>query len=504
MRQSCLNKGCQIRCGLVWSTCFLVCLTEHSFAQNPPSLSLRLREELQRVAQSDEVLPWLRVMKTPGGELVLADRVLVYAAQNPPVSASSEPHSWFAWVSQHWQRTASGWQPKPEYTADWLQLEKELSTAADELHAIAAFFAGLAERLPTEHPTYGLIRRFLADERAPALVYLDELRRRLHPQADDLLPAFEEHVVRNLQGRYVIRLTRRPQMERWISFLEQAQPVLQRFQQELQTWHDELRPVSDEQRRLVHVLREADFAAWLFFEVVTLETGARDEPLDQIFDIFEEATIDTPQGLVFAELNDPQRQWLEWLEQYTRLREYKHSLQDALQQFLTQLDTNDELHQRWQRFLSSPAAFMFVARRLNYLPVTAGEAAREWLARWLAETSPHQWEFTLEQTDIQQQVSDWLRELRLWRRRQRVIHDWLPQTDKPWQEVLSVPYATFRAWQLLEQQAQPQPDLVQHWFLAHFSEQEAGWVPHEGTLPILEEMIEEARQVEAAVQPTDF
>ena len=466
-----------------------------------------LAETAQRIVIGDNenLKKFVTLIQTPTGQVLMADRAAM-AAQNAGSNADAASQ-WEQFVAKSFELGGGSWTIERDQFDGISQYVHAVQSGEKDLVAITAVFHEVATALDGKSEISPVLKRFLEHEAAPAFVYQDELRPRLHPGIDELAEQFAEHLVRIPSGKYVIRPARRVQVERRLAFLDQLQAPLGRFEKELSAWAQDLVRGDELHDQFTATLSKPEFAQYTVFDFVSEETSLRDEELDGMFDQLEEATGDTAAGLKLDPENDQFKEIQEYMRRYSVVWESRAKLATPLHQFADQIEEQDPLHVRLKTKLKTDLALMFVAHEIEYLPVSAEAASREWVAQFATKNEAGKYEITVESTeDLKGQIEDIFRRFRDMRRRGRVVDEFAAQLTHPETKVaMQSLLGKLQLAQLIEQSAErPEVDGLQLWFSENFEETPEGLVLREEASGVIEQVLAEAVEVEKELSKTDF
>ncbi len=154
----------------------------------------------------------------------MADRAALAAQE---VNNNADPASqWQQFTDKTFERVDTSWVVKADASAAMGQYIASVKTGLTEIEQIAKVFQEVAPEISDQKEVTPVLRRFLTHEAAPAFVYHTQLQSRLHPGMEQLEEQFQEQLVRTRTGSYVIRPTRRAQVERRLEFIEKLQRPL--------------------------------------------------------------------------------------------------------------------------------------------------------------------------------------------------------------------------------------------------------------------------------------
>jgi len=365
----------------------------------------------------------------------------------------------------------------------------------------------IAAALETTTEPAQFLQRFLNHEGAPVFIYMNELRSRLHPRIEDLSEVFSDLLVRNKDGLFVIRPARRKAAEDRLRNMDRFQPMLKRFHEELMAWSEDLASPDKRHTDLKTMLADPGVAVFLASRNLTVDDEPNDEHFDDYFYMLEEATDDAPTGLVLNADSEQLQEIESELRRFTAIQQDRSVLEKPLRELIDRLDQSDDLHVRLKKYLSTDLALMIVVREMNYSPITADDAAREWLSDTVTKGDDSKYTITSESPeDVKSRCEDFFREYRELRRRGRTIDEFATQlADKK----LAAAIQTFSGKLLLQDLVEgsarrPDVDGLQLWVNAHFEETAEGLKLQDWAGDEINGILDEAAELEEQLSKTDF
>lgn len=469
--------------------------------------SAKLNEIAERiiVGDAENLKTFIELMKTPAGQIVMADRAAMQA-QNA-ASDQDSVSQWQQFVTDHFYDTGTAITVKAAFQSECDAFVKVVNVVEAEVTLIAPVLQEVADALDTTTEPAQILQRFLKHEGTPPFVYLQEFRSRLHPRIEDLSEVFSDLLVRNKDGRFVIRPARRGAVEDRLKNIDRLQPMLKRFEEELAAWSKDLANPDKRHGDLKAMLADPDFAVFLASRNLTEDDEPNDEHFDDNFYWLEEATNDAPAGLVLNVESEELKEIEAEMTRFTAIQQERSVLEQPLRELVDRLEVSDDLHVRFKEYLSTDLALMIVVREMNYSPITADEAAREWLAHMVTRGDNGKYTITSESPDdLVSQSEDFFREFREVRRRGRMIDEFAAKlADKPLKSAIQTLSGKLILNELVERSAiRPDVDGLQLWFDAHFEETAEGLKLFDGAGEDVDAVLKEAAELESQLSKSDF
>ncbi|MBC7966121.1 MAG: M56 family metallopeptidase, partial [Fuerstia sp.] len=469
--------------------------------------SAKLKEITERIVVGDQenLKKFIALMKTPAGQIVMADRAAMQA-QNA-TSDQDAVSQWQQFVANHFDDAGSAIAVNADFQAECDAYASAVNVAEADVAVIAPVLKEVAAALDTTTEPAQILQRFLKHEGAPAFVYMQELRSRLHPGIEDLGEVFAEQLVRNKDGRYVIRPARRAMVEDRLRNIDRVLPMLKRFEEELAAWGDDLANPDKRHGDLKAMLADPNFAVFLASGNLSEDDEPNDEQFDDIFYRLEEATNDAPAGLVLNVESDQLKEIDAEIARFTAIQEKRTVLEEPLHELVDRLEDSDDLHRQLKGFLKTDLALMIVAREMDYSPVSADEAAREWLSYLVTRDDNGKYKITSESPDdLVSQSENFFQQFREVRRRGRTLDEFAAKlSDKKLSSAIQTLSGKLILADLVERSAmRPDVDGLQLWFDAHFEETAEGLKLFDWAGGEVDAVLEEAAQLEAQLSKTDF
>ena len=469
--------------------------------------SAKLKEITDRIVVGDQenLKTFIELMKTPTGQIVMADRAALQA-QNAS-SEQDEVSQWQQFVADHFKTTGEMLTVNADFQAECDAYVSAVNDAETDVNLIGPVLKETAESLDVSTEPAQILQRFLNHEGAPAFVYINELRSRLHPRIEDLSEVFSELLVRNKDDRFVIRPARRSAVEDRLKNIERFQPMLKRFEEELAAWSKDLANPDERHGNLKAMLADPKVAVFLASRNLTEDDEPNDEHFDDYFYMLEEATNDAPAGLILNPESEQLNEIEAELTRFNAIQQERSVLERPLKELVDRLDESDDLHVRFKKYLSTDLALMVVVREMDYSPITADDAAREWLGQIVTKGDDSRYTITSESPeDLKSQCEDFFREFRDVRRRGRTIDEFASKlADKKLTSAMQTLTGKLILDDLVERSARrPDVDGMQLWFDAHFEEAAEGLKLFDWAGDEINGILEEAADLEEQLSKTDF
>ena len=469
--------------------------------------SAKLKEITDRIVVGDQenLKKFIELMKTPTGQIVMADRAALQA-QNAS-SEQDEVSQWQQFVADHFNTTGAMLMVNADFQAECDAYVSAVNDAEADVNLIGPVLKEIAENLDVSTEPAQILQRFLNHEGAPAFVYINELRSRLHPRIEDLSEVFSELLVRNNDDRFVIRPARRSAVEDQLKNIDRFQPMLKRFEEELAAWSKDLANPDERHGSLKAMLADPKVAVFLASRNLTEDDEPNDEHFDDYFYMLEEATNDAPAGLILNPESEQLNEIEAELTRFNAIQQERSVLEQPLKELVDRLDESDDLHVRLKKYLSTDLALMIVVREMDYSPITADDATREWLGQIVTKGDDDKYTITSESPeDLKSQCEDFFREFRDVRRRGRTIDEFASKlADKKMTSAMKTLTGKLILDDLVERSARrPDVDGMQLWFDAHFEEAAEGLKLFDWAGDEINGILEEAAALEEQLSKTDF
>ena len=223
--------------------------------------------------------------------------------------------------------------------------------------------------------------------------------------------------------------------------------------------------------------------------------------------MLEEATNDASAGLILNPESEQLNEIEAELTRFNAIQQERSVLERPLKELVDRLDESDDLHVRFKKYLSSELALMIVVREMDYSPITADDAAREWLGQIVTKGDDGKYTITSESPeDLKSQCEDFFREFRDVRRRGRTIDEFASKlADKKLTPAMKTLTGKLILDDLVERSARrPDVDGMQLWFDAHFEEAAEGLKLFDWAGDEINGILEEAAELEEQLSKTDF
>ncbi|MBL8871124.1 MAG: M56 family metallopeptidase [Planctomycetaceae bacterium] len=458
-----------------------------------------------RVDEDEKLKRFVELLQTPAGQLLMKDRAAI-AAQDANVTLTPD-QIWQQFIEQNFDRNDGQASVKSTSAPLWKKYAQSVQASIFDIQEISQVFKDTAANLDGSSETIEVLKQWLNHEAAPAFVYHTELRSRLHPAASELEERLQDVLVRDRNGQYVIRPARKALVEKRLNGMDALASPLARFEQELQAWANDIAKLDGTHTQFVNTLRMPPFAKYLMVQRLQEDFTLDDPHMDGFFDLLEDATNDTAKGLVLNLSSESYQELKAEMDRFEKLWNYRDALAEPLLEISNKLQNSDELHEKLRTSLGSELGLISVAVSMEYLPVTATEAAQEWLTQVVSKNENGKYELTISSDeDFNSRVEDFYRQFRDLRRRGRIIDEFATQLNDPAlaTAMQSIPGKQQLTTLVLESIPRPEVDGLQLWFESHFTQTDNGWQLNDGAGEVIDQFINEAAELENELGKDDF
>jgi hypothetical protein len=223
--------------------------------------------------------------------------------------------------------------------------------------------------------------------------------------------------------------------------------------------------------------------------------------------MLEEATNEAAAGLVLVPDSDQLSEIEREATDFRMLQERRYAIDEPLKELVARLRTDDALHERLKAFLQTELATIVVAREMNYSPRSPDEAAREWMQYFLTKNDKGLYDITIASPEeLRNNVENFFQEYREIRRRGRTLDEFADNvTDQELQAAMKTLSGKLLLVDVVERSIVP-PDVdgLQLWFDSHFEETAEGLKLQEWAGNSIEEVLNEAAELEKELSKADF
>lgn len=458
-----------------------------------------------QVGDDERLQRFVELLKTPTGQLLLKDRAAI-AAQDAAVDLNPD-QIWQQFLEQNFDREDGKATVKTSHAESWTQYIRSVQQSTADIEEIANVFKQTASEIEGTSDVIEVLKQLLNHEAAPAFVYQTELRTRLHPGLGEIEEQFQDSLVRDQNGQYIIRPARKALVEKRMAGLSALTLPLTRFEQELAAWANDIAKIDDTHNKVANTLRMAPFAKYLMLQSLQEDLTLDDPHMDGFFEVLEDATKDTAKGLVLNLDSESYQNLQAEIDRFEKIWNYRESIAQPLHEISAKIRNSDDLHEQLRVWLDSEIGLLSVAVSMNYLPVTATEAAQEWLAQVVSKNEDGKYELTIpSEEEFNSRVEDFYRQYRDLRRRGRIIDEFTTQLTDPAlaTAMQSIPGKQQLTTLVLESIPRPEVDGLQLWFESHFTQTDNGWQLNDGAGEVIEEFLSEAAEMENELGKDDF
>lgn len=330
-------------------------------------------------ADTDLVREFRDALRTPAGKIVLQDRASFFAERMREEAQTDALPAYFEKNFDKLPSDDGGY--KYVLREDREEYKEEFITTADgfneDVEQIGIVLREMAEQVTGDSEIERLLARFMKSDAAPVMLYVNELRERLRPDAGVIERRLGEIFVANEEGKFIVRPGRKEQAA---DFLRKAQ----RVHRALGTIHEELKAMSEEfaerdelNKRVKKHLAEPMFAAFIAASVME-DDGDVGRRIEGFFEEFNHIAVDTADGLAIIE-DEPREEVTRALGEYQRLATAAPKLAGPLKSFAARIDAAGDLEKGWQKLLSSDVAALKFAEEFEPSSAEPGEIVRDLL-----------------------------------------------------------------------------------------------------------------------------
>lgn len=458
-----------------------------------------------QVGNDERLQRFVELLKTPTGQLLIKDRAAI-AAQEAAVDLNPD-QIWQQFLEQNFDREDGKATVKTSHAESWTKYIRSVQQSTADIEEIANVFKQTASEIVGNSDTIEVLKQLLSHEAAPAFVYHTELRTRLHPGLSEMEEQFQDSLVRDQNGQYIIRPARRALVEKRMAGLDALTLPLTRFEQELTAWANDIAKLDDTHNQVANTLRKAPFAKYLMLQRLQDDLTLDDPHMDGFFEVLEDATKDTAKGLVLNLDSESYQNLQSEIDRFEKIWSYRESIEQPLAEISAKIRNTDDLHEQLRVWLDSDVGLLSIAVSMDYLPVTATEAAREWLTQIVTKNENGKYELTISsEEDFNARVEDFYRQYRDLRRRSRIIDEFTTQLTDPAlaTAMQSIPGKQQLTTLVLESIPRPEVDGLQLWFESHFTQTDDGWQLNDGASEAIEQFLSEAAEMESELGKDDF
>lgn len=444
-------------------------------------------------------------LATEPGRIVLHDRADHFEAEARERAESQAVPDWYA---SHFTENNGRLTPKSEQAKFQKELLEVTKSVNADLEVVKNVFQETAKRVKTETEIERLFVRFLNSEAAPMVIYIHELQRRLRPDLGLLLEATDGLFVRRGDGRIEIHPGRRDDAQEHLKKVHRINKALPLIREELADWSRDIASTDDFQKSAKKTLGDPKFAAYIALQVLEDEEG-RDTPvaqrLDGFFEMLEEFTEDTADGLVFRK--EAREEIKQPLAEFSRMTKSMDALQGPFDELAKRLSEDDELNRGWREILKSDLIRLRVAAEIGPVGSDAETAVKGLLGEFLHETEDDKLELALEEPEeVQEFVQNGFHDFRTLRRRGRFFDTFSRRIEN--KEIATALQSTGGRLYVIREVEKRIDQLVtdglQMWISAHFEESQGKLVLAQESEDAINDFLEDVKAVTKELENDDF
>ena len=444
-----------------------------------------------------------RTLATQAGKIVLQDRV-AHVQQELRNDARDEAVPRF--LQERFRRDGQTLALREGQTAFRKELLQTAAGFNEDVGRMMPVVQQLAKQMSDQTELDRLVARFLKHDRAPAMLYVEQLRQRLRPDVSLIERALGQVFTRNRQGKFVVRPGRRAQAEEYLEKMQQVLRVRPRIQEELQSWSNDFAGVDKLDQQVKQVMSEEMFSLLIASKVVGEHEGNPMRRINQFFEQLEALAVDTGDGLSVRE--EQREEVRELLDEYRKVRAAKKTLAAPVRSFADQIEPGRELEDGWRKVLNSDLALMRLADEMELSGADPGEAVRRLLGQVLRKGDDGRLHVRTDESE--EEVAEFVRELfrmsREVRRRGRVIDEHAAQlADREMRSALESLGGKFVVIQMVQRSLRGADfDGLRVWVEHHFEAVDGRLTLRTEAEPEIRQMIREARELQEELAKDDF
>lgn len=257
----------------------------------------------------------------------------------------------------------------------WIARSQKLG---DALGRLSKKMSDIADRIESSAEADLMAKRMLTHEYAALVITMEEFDGQVDPTDRVLAEAFEDLLVKRGDQMIVVPTLgaeKRKQIERF----ERATEVFQRLERELKDYGEEFATPDERHKKLVAAMGTTPFVALVAIDVSEDNHPSAAGAVEEIFEHLEQASSDTPGGLVIRE----ERAWehLERvLERADRASDRLADAESSLKKFAANLDRTDPMTQRFAEQLENGVLKYHLAAEVPYAELDLAEVIEEMLS----------------------------------------------------------------------------------------------------------------------------
>ena len=342
-----------------------------------------------------------------------------------------------------------------------------------------------------------LVARFLKHDAGPLMIYVTELRDRLHHTHEDVIAdQLGELFVEDERGEFQIRPERRAEAQHYLSRGHELLEHLKHMHEELRAWSDDLAEADDLHRQLKVAFTDPLFASMMAAEAMDDDDHSAGRRIDDVFEDLEELTEDTGDGLVVSEQRRGDVE--EALDHFRRVQDVAERLLEPVHEFAERIRPDDRLAEGWRDLLRTELALVKLAADDHPVEENPADAVHALLGEVLQRGDDGKYHVRGEDPEeVSEFIQEMFRMYRTVRRKGRHIDELAMQLDdSDLREAFRSVGGKFVIAQLIERHADTSTvDGLDAWIDEVFESTAAGLIIKEGAAEDIETVIEDYRLI---------
>ncbi|MEM8667451.1 MAG: M56 family metallopeptidase [Planctomycetota bacterium] len=334
----------------------------------------RLQAVIDALSPSDTTAARLQDLSaTPSGRIALAgylDSLVGQSMERARLDAVPR------FLDHHFEKNEDGKliARDVETTNGWVRQSKRL---ADDMSNMQSTMIEMAKVMDTSTEAGGLFKRLLNDPQASAAVMINEM------DGNDIVTRYLSEalgrlLVQRADGGFQVVESRRTQAEQQIERLTTAEKLRDRLRMELPNLADEYVDNDERHQKLNEYLNKPAIASLV---AVEMSEDTQNIPLavEKLYQHFEEASRDTPEGLKFTN-DEAWSQMEEIFERVDRAERILPRLQERLVEYAERMTSDDPLSQQLAENMRQEPLAVALSAELPYADANPGSALKALLS----------------------------------------------------------------------------------------------------------------------------
>jgi beta-lactamase regulating signal transducer with metallopeptidase domain len=443
------------------------------------------------------------VAATRAGRIVIQDRASYHAEQ---LRDSARTEAIPGYLAEHFVRQGDVLTLKAGQSDYRTEFLNDVVIFNADIALIKLEMQSIASQMATDSDIEKLTARFLAHDSAPAIIYVEQLRKRLHPDEYVVQEALGRFMVADSAGKFVIRAGKRPEAERFAAKGLRTIKAMKRVARELMVFAEDLSTPDALHRDLKKAMASPSFTAFIASEIMENDDdGHIGDRFERMFDQLDHIFVETGDGL---KINDEQRGELEELfAHYKSLRGTAEQLATPAKSFAANIRPGKELEDAWRKLLQSELIHMILAKEIGGASVNAEDIIQEILGEFLQRGDDNKFHITRDNTEeLEGFIQEAFRMYRAVQRRGRSFDDEAEgMEDAELRRAFSTVGGRFVVMQsILQTLRAEQFDGLKIWIDITFESTDNGLSLRDGAEEVIREILIDVKNVQKELANDDF